>query len=308
MIISASRRTDIPSFYGEWFMNALKRGYVYVPNPYRNGYYSKVCLDKTSADVIVFWTKNPIPFMKYLDGINDMGYPYIFNFTITAYGNECEANLPDKDILMNTFKDISKKIGKSKMIWRYDPIIIDDMYTVKYHAEKFTAMATKLSEYCDRCVISFVDTYTSVSYKGFKNISNEKINQVSELISNIAKSNNLKVYTCSEIVNLDKFGILHGSCIDKDMIENALNCKINIKPEKNQRKECQCLESLDIGTYNSCLNGCGYCYAVRSHKSAMSNMSRHNPNSPVLIGELDENAIITERDNNSIKVNQISFF
>ncbi len=312
MIISVTRRTDIPSFYGEWFMNRLKAGYVLVQNPYNNNRYSKAYLTPADIDVIVFWTKNPIPFLKYLPEIDSMGYSYYFEFTLTPYGKETERNLPDKKILLDTFVNLSKKLGKHRMIWRYDPIIIDESYTIEYHRKRFSYMASRLKDSTERCVISFVDSYKNVTSRMGKRpdylMSDQNIFELAEVFGDIAKKNGLEIYTCAEYIDLEKYGIKHGACIDKRIIEKVIGINIADTRDKNQRPECLCLESIDIGTYNCCANGCTYCYALQNEKTAFSNMRNHNPLSPLLIGEVNSSAIITERKRESVVLEQLPLF
>ena len=312
MIISASKRTDIPSYYGQWFVNRLRDGYVLVQNPYNRDRYSKAILIRECVDIIVFWTKNPKPFLKYLSEIDEMGYPYYFQFTLTPYGREIEKGLPDKEELIEIFVAISDKIGKNRVVWRYDPIIIDDTYTLDYHREKFSYMAKKLSNSTNRCVISFVDSYKNVTARMGKDpsykMTENNILAIAKLLSNIAKENNIELFTCAEEICLEQFGIQHGACIDKKLIENILGQNINSRKGKNQRNTCLCVESIDIGTYNCCANGCNYCYALTNEKLALANMARHNPNSPILIGEVNPNAIITQRDSASVIESQLSLF
>ncbi len=312
MIISASRRCDIPSYFGEWFINRLKEGYVIVPNPFNNERYSKVILTKETIDIIVFWTKNPIPFLKYLNEIDEMGYKYYFQFTITPYEKDIEKNLPDKNLLIKTFIDLSKKIGKNNMVWRYDPILINDKYDLNYHIKSFREMVDKLKGHTERCMISFVDNYKNVSTRMGYNVDYKmtlsNVEKIVNIFSMIAKESGIKLYTCSEEFDLSKYGIEHGSCIDKDIIEKCLNKTIRVQTDKNQRKNCLCLESVEVGTYNCCLNGCGYCYALNDVDKATCNVTTHNPKSPLLIGNLKEDAIITERKTKTIIDNQLSLF
>ncbi len=312
MIISATRRTDIPSYYGEWFVNRLKEGYVLIQNPYNNNRYSKASLTPEAVDIIVFWTKNPKPFIKYLPIIDDMGYAYYFQFTLTPYGKETESGLPKKAELLDTFINLSERLGKKRVVWRYDPIILTDTYTKDYHAAHFAYMAEKLSDHTDRCVISFVDDYKNVASRMGKDptysMTSDNILAVAETFSKIAKANNIELFTCAEAIDLEAFDIKHGACIDKEIIEQVLGQKIKAKKDKNQRKECACIESIDIGTYNCCANGCSYCYALTSEKSAHSNMAKHNPMLPVLIGNVNPEAVITDRDSYSIIENQMSLF
>ncbi len=312
MIISATRRTDIPSHYGEWFINRLKDGYVLIQNPYNANRYSKAFLTRDAVDIIVFWTKNPIPFMEYLPILEEMGYPYYFQFTLTPYSKETEKGLPPKEDLLDAFIKLSERIGKKRVVWRYDPIIISSAYTLDYHRERFSHMAKKLENHTERCVISFVDSYKNVSSRMGHDfdckMTRANIFAVASIISDIAKEHNIELFTCAEQINLDRFGIEHGACIDKDLIEQILDRNIDVKKDKNQREECNCVDSIDIGTYNCCANGCGYCYALTSEKAALQNIARHNPKSEVLIGEVDPSAIITERKRDSVVINQLSLF
>ncbi len=312
MIISATRRTDLPSFYGEWFVNRLKEGYVLIQNPYNTNRFSKAYLTPNDVDIIVFWTKNPIPFLKYLPEIDHMGYSYYFEFTLTPYSKETERNLPDKEVLLDTFVNLSKKLGKHRMVWRYDPIIIDEIYTIEYHQERFSYMASRLKDSTERCVISFVDSYKNVMSRMGKDpaylMTKQNIHKLMKIFSETANENRFEIYTCAEKIDIEKYGIRHGACIDKSIIEKVLGYSITDTKDKNQRPECLCLESIDIGTYNCCANGCEYCYALQSEKSALANIKRHNPLSPTLIGEVDTSAIITERKRDSVVINQLSFF
>ena len=156
MIISASRRTDIPTYYSDWFFNRIKDGYVCIRNPMNIHQISKVSLDPTVVDGIVFWTKNPIPMMGRLDELRD--YMYYFQFTVNPYGPDVEQNVPSKSkIIIPTFKELSKKIGKNRVIWRYDPIFLTQKYSIEYHEKFFSKMAEILSAYTDKCIISFLD-------------------------------------------------------------------------------------------------------------------------------------------------------
>ena len=133
MIICASRRTDIPAFYSDWFVNRLKAGYVYVKNPMNPTQISKIPLNTTVVDCITFWTKNAAPMMDNLDIIDVMGYSYYFQWTMTPYGKDIEPNLPDKGRIIDNFKALSDKIGSYRTVWRYDPVIINRQLTIEYH-------------------------------------------------------------------------------------------------------------------------------------------------------------------------------
>ena len=156
MILSVSRRTDIPNYYSEWFYNRIKEGFLYVRNPMNAHQVSEIKITPDVVDCIVFWTKNPLPMMKRLNETKD--YNYYFQFTLTGYGNDVEVNLSNKKTeMIPVFQELSEKIGKQKVIWRYDPIFFSDRYTKEYHLKAFKSIAEALSGYTEKCVISFVD-------------------------------------------------------------------------------------------------------------------------------------------------------
>ncbi len=310
MIISASRRTDIPSYYGEWFVHALKRGYVLVPNPYNKQRYYRADLRREAVDCIVFWTKNPLPFLKYLPTIDALGYPYYFQFTITPYNKNVERNIPDKIRLLKAFQTMSLQLGSHKMIWRYDPIMIDNVFTIEYHKKAFEYMARALSGHTDRCIISFVDIYKNMQsrlgYTPKYSVAHDMMNEIADIFSSVGCEYGVKLYTCSEKNDLSAYGVHASSCIDREIIENILGYALDVSRDKHQRAECQCVESIEIGTYNSCANGCSYCYALSSDERGQRNVRAHDPQSSLLVGSLPEDAIITQRPNHSVVRRQLS--
>ena len=311
MIISASRRTDIPTYYSEWFINRIKDGFVYVRNPMNAHQISKISLSPDVVDGIVFWTKNPVPMLDKLERLKD--YAYYFQFTVNSYGKDVEANIPSKnDIIVPAFQKLSNKIGSEKVIWRYDPIMLTSKYSIDYHVKYFNELAKRLSGYTNKCVISFVDLYrnTQIHLKDLDvlPLGEKEMFELAERLVEIARKNNLIVESCAEKINLEQFGIQHGHCIDCDLFEKILKCKMNLSKDKNQRQECGCMESIDIGAYNTCKNGCKYCYANFSHNTVIKNTGLHNPNSPLLFGEILPEDRIIDRKMVSLKNNQLNFF
>lgn len=285
MILSVSKRTDIPAFYSDWFFNRIKEGYVLVRNPFNFNQISKVDISPDVVDCIVFWTKDAAPMINRLELLKE--YKYYFQFTITPYDESIEKNArPKKDILL-TFKRLSEKIGKDKVIWRYDPIFISDRYTIDYHVRLFKRMCEILSDYTEKCVISFIDEYKkNSSMKKYIRIPNdEEMDEFARRFSEIAKQFGIKLQTCAEKIDLDKYGIEHGACIDKNMIESVIGYKIKDSNKKKERSFCGCYQSIDIGQYDSCVHDCVYCYATRSIDLAVNNFKSHNSESPILIGE-----------------------
>lgn len=311
MILSVSRRTDIPNYYSEWFFNRLKDGFLYVRNPMNFHQISEIKISPDVVDCIVFWTKNPLPMMERLDELE--AYNYYFQFTLTGYGNDVERNLPNKKTsVIPIFQELSNRIGKEKVVWRYDPIFFSNRYNVQYHLKAFRSIAEALSGYTEKCVISFLDIYPK-NKKNMDNLlsydlSDSELRKFAKELSNIAKENHIKIGSCAEKIDLDEYGIIHNSCIDKELIEKIIGCKLKINKDKNQRIECGCVESVEVGTYNTCKNGCVYCYANYSAKSVESNFQKYDPLSPLLCGHIEKEDRISTRKVVSLKETQISIF
>ncbi|MBQ6844722.1 MAG: DUF1848 domain-containing protein [Agathobacter sp.] len=311
MILSASRRTDIPNYYSDWFLNRIKEQYVYVRNPMNPHQVSKIDLSPEVVDCIVFWTKNPKPMLERLDELKE--YKYYFQFTLTGYGTDIECHVPHKkEVVIPIFQELSEKIGKEKVIWRYDPIMFTDKYTPEYHLKAFEQIANALNGYTDKCVISFVDTYAknkkNMVELGTKQLDKPRLLEIAKQLSRIAVENNMEIGSCAETMDLEQCGIKHNSCIDKELIESIIGCRINANKDKNQRKECGCIESIEIGTYNTCKNGCKYCYATDSQESVIYQSSKYDSMSPILCGELTEQDKLNIRKVKSIKEEQLSIF
>lgn len=310
MIISASRRTDIPTYYSEWFLNRIKAGYVYVRNPMNPHQISKVNLSPEVVDGIVFWTKNPTPMLPRLNMLKD--YMYYFQFTLNSYGADVERNIPSKsDVLIPAFQRLADLIGPDRVIWRYDPIFLTKTYTIDYHARYFEKLAKRLSPYTKKCTISFLDFYrnTERNMAALSPIefSLEKQEQLAKSIAEIAHSYGLRVDTCAEAIDLQQYGIEHAHCIDDRLMSRLLQCPLKAGKDKNQRTECGCIESVDIGAYNTCCNGCLYCYANYHEKAVYTNQGNHDRNSPLLIGDVGPADKIAVRKMSSCKVKQIQF-
>jgi hypothetical protein len=288
MVISASRRTDIPAFYSQWFYNRLKEGFVLVQNPMNPKMISRISLTPGIIDCIVFWTRNPKELMKRLDELDE--YHYYFLFTITAYGRDLEWRSPSKNEAIDTFIELSRKIGKEKVIWRYDPILLSDKIDDEFHVRNFGYIAERLHSYTERCIISFLDMYKKCerNLKGFhiKNLDANDMIRVAKLLHRTAERYGIKIVTCAEEIDFTDIGISPGACIDGRLISRICGHPLDSKKDKNQRKTCRCMESVDIGAYNSCSHICLYCYANTGADSVEKNRKLHNPDSPLLIGEL----------------------
>jgi len=304
MILSVSRRTDIPAFYCEWFFNRLKEGFVYVRNPMNFHQVSKISLSKDVVDCIVFWTKDPSKIISKLGQLDDYGYRYYFQITINGYPKEIEKNVPDLESAINSFINLSEKIGKEKVIWRYDPIILSKTLSIDYHVERFGSIAKKLHPYTERCVFSFLDIYSRTRKRlsgiNLKEISKEDMEIIAEKFSTIAGQYNLELVTCSEEINLEDYGIKHGKCIDDGLFMKIFKIPLDVKKDKTQRKECGCVKSIDIGAYNTCSHECQYCYANFNEGLKNKNILMHYPTSPFLFGDREVGDDVTERKMKSL--------
>lgn len=311
MIVSASRRTDIPSCYSEWMYHRLKEKYVLVRNPMKMYQVSRIDLSPDVVDAIVFWTKNPVPMMKRLDNLSD--YHYYFQFTLTAYGPEIERYLPSKNkVIIPGFQKLSKEIGKEKVVWRYDPVFFSERYTVEYHCRYFKVLASKLSGYTEKCTVSFLDFYrnTGRNLKSL-NVRKDTYEMQAELLGHfteIAGEYGFYIDTCAEAGDFTKLGVGHACCIDRARIERIGGFRLNAEKDKNQRAECGCISSVDIGAYHTCKNGCLYCYANADEKTAFRHFKMHDPKSPLLFGEIGESDIIKEREAKSLIERQMTLF
>lgn len=307
MIISASRRTDIPAFYGEWFINRLISKEVFVRNPMNPNSITQISLDPKEVDCIVFWTKDPTNFLKYISKIQELGYSFYFQFTLTAYDKTIEKNVVKKSDIINTFKTLSNLIGKEKVIWRYDPIFINNSFNFDYHIKWFDYLSSKLSMYTEKCVISFIDEYSFIKKalydSNIRELKTDEILQIANEIKRIGDKYGLDIATCSEKIDLEKIGIKHNKCIDDELISRIINKKIMYSKDKSQRKECGCLISRDIGSYNTCMHNCMYCYAKKGAPKI-----NYDPLSPLLCDQINGNEKITILNLKKTDSSQIDLF
>lgn len=293
MILSVSRRTDIPAFFGEWFVNRLEECFVCVRNPFNKNMVSKIRLNPSEIDCIVFWTKDATNFINYLPMIDRFGYKYYFQYTITPYGKEIEPYLKDKNTIIDNFINLSKRLGKEKVIWRYDPILITKEISVDWHIKQFENMCKKLSGYTNKVVISFLDEYKKLDKSKFRTLTYGEMQQLGKSFVKIAGKYGVVVQTCAE--NIDIEGVVKGACIDKTLIEQICGYQLNTKKDKTQREACLCSQSVDIGEYDTCCYFCEYCYANNNKLNIRNKLKQHKENSPLLVGDILPTDKIYER-------------
>jgi len=288
MIVSVSRRTDIPAFYSGWFFKRLKEGYACALNPFNRKQAFKIPLDAGSVDCFVFWTKDPEPMLRRLNELED--YHYYFQITLTAYGPDVETNLRPKKEILHTIKELSERIGKDRVIWRYDPVFLNERYNMEFHRLQFDSLAAELAEYTEKCVFSFMDDYKKTKVN-MRHLSPEKLDNagifgLAEAFAEVAAKRRIGLKACSEKADLSGLGIGKARCIDTSLISSITGKELPFKKDPAQRYECGCAKSVDLGAYDTCMHGCLYCYANCSPDKARAYYERHDPNSPLLTGML----------------------
>ncbi len=297
MILSVSRRTDIPAFYLDWFFRRLDKGNVLVRNPMNHRQVSSVALSPDVIDCIAFWTKDPTAILDRLELLSD--FQFYFQITLNAYGKGIERYLPEPERIIDSFRKLSDLIGSNKTLWRYDPIILTDEMDMDFHCKHFGHLAERLEGFTERCTISFFDKYlkTERNMKGLnqKDADITIMCDLAKRLNEIAMKHHIQLLSCCESIDPDETGVRHGSCIDGGLISEITGKPLKAVKDKNQRSGCGCMESVDIGAYNTCGFGCRYCYANFSDTSVKNSRLRHDPESPMLIGNVEPGDKITVR-------------
>ena len=243
-----------------------------VRNPMNYNQVSKVSLSPSAIDCIVFWTKDPVNVLDKLDMLSE--YNFYFLITVTGYDNDIEWNVRPKEEIVRAFRDLANKIGKERTVWRYDPIILTDSIDAEYHFNRFGLLASQLESYTERCIISFVDVYKKCE-KNLRNLNVRDIDekgmlQIGKGLADIARSFSMEISACSELVDLSPVGIISSRCIDGRLISRIIGRDVSVRRIKTSG--CLvCVESVDIGTYDTCRHGCVYCYA-NSNERVISRM------------------------------------
>lgn len=310
MILSVSRRTDIPAFFSRWFINRLKDGHVLVRNPINPKMVSRIELNRETLDGIVFWTKNPAPMLNDLNLPGDI--PYYFLFTVTPYDSDLEPCLPSKKKIIDTFIRLSEAIGKHRVIWRYDPILLSASIDQTYHYNNFEDMARQLAPFTEHCIISYLDMYKkcegNLKDHHIKALSLAEMKEITGELSAIAHSFGLNISTCAESHDFSSQGVPAGKCIDEELLRRISGIALAGKKDPHQRKTCLCTESIDIGTYNSCAHYCLYCYANSNAAAVRKLLTTHCPDSPLMLGELRGDEQIVVRRTRSLQTMQPTLF
>lgn len=289
-IISVSRRTDVPAFYGEWFINRLREGWAVNYNPYsRKASVVELAPEKVGA--FVFWSKNFKPFLPYLDEIEARGYRSFFLFTITGLPRLWEPRVVDTAVAVDTFRELARRYGPERVSWRYDPILLTASTGFDYHVRTFIDLCRKLEGYTRRCYTSFVCMYPKVKRrlmavakgpaKMLEGVGEGQKRELAEELAQIACEHGIELYSCcNDFLVGDKIRKAH--CVDIELISKYTGLEPSLYRLNPTRKGCGCYESVDIGMYDTCPHLCRYCYANTHEKLVLRNYRSHDPRFPLL--------------------------
>lgn len=293
MILNVSGRTDIVAFYTPWFINRYHEGFVDVRNPIYPKLVSRIYFN--DVDLIVFCTKNPHPILPYL---KEMNKPILFQVTLTSYKKDIEPNVFDKKQVFLDIKEISNLLGKENVYVRYDPIFLNDYYTIDYHIRAFEKLCKELDGYITHMIVSFIDDYKNVrenmNVLRIKNFTNEDFKKLGLSFSKIAHTHNMTVQTCSEYNTLEEYGFIESDCVPRCLVKKITGKNYSKWKGRNNRY-CGCASMVDIGNYNTCMHYCKYCYANFNEEQIKENMKNHHPDSTMLVGYLESDDDIKVR-------------
>ena len=295
MVLNVSGRTDIVAFYSDWFIERYKEGYIDVRNPFYPKLISRIYFK--NVDLILFCTKNPIPI---LDKLKYIDKPILFHVTLTPYKKDIEPNVLPKGIIIEAIKKLSKVIGIDNLTIRYDPIFISEKYNLDYHIKAFDKLCSLLNGYVNKIIVSFIDDYKNVRKNekilNFREFTEKDYEIIGKNFSRIAKENSMTVQTCFENRNLVEYGFIKGECLSHELAYKLTGKKYKTwKARKGAN--CNCVEMVDIGVYNSCKHFCKYCYANYDEKQVNNNFKSHFKDSSLLVGRIEKDDLIKERKN-----------
>lgn len=306
MIISASRRTDIPAFYAEWFMNRMRAGWCDVPNPFNSRQISRVDLSPDAVDGLVFWTRHPRPVFRHLHELESMGHAFYFLYTLTGYPRNLDARGPSSGAAVRAFRELAKRTGPHRVRWRYDPIVFAPGLEADDHRRRFEALAKSLEGATGQVIVSVLEPYAKVRRRaatvfGMELDRGRLTETAAGLLPDlaaIAHSRGMVMAGCALQEELEPVardaGIIASSCVDPDLVSLLTERPGQSSRDAGQRPRCGCAPSRDIGMYESCGFGCAYCYATQSFAAARANRLRHDPESTSLLPQ--ENPVTSGRN------------
>lgn len=294
MIVSASYRTDIPAFYGEWFINRFRAGFAKVVNPYGRQ-VSTIAL-RQGVDGFVFWTRNARPFREALREIRRAGLPFMVTYTITGYPTALETSVIEPSQALDDIRSLAAEFGPRCVVWRYDPILFSSLTPDTFHRDSFARLAEGLAGATDEVALSFANIYKktgrnltkAAAERGFAwdDPPAEQKRLLAAALAEIARAHGMAPTICSQ-ADYTVAGTTPSVCVDARRLEVVAKGWGLLRPVRAKRKGnrpgCECFESRDIGAYDTCPHGCTYCYAVGSRDLAKRRYRLHDPQAEFLI-------------------------
>lgn len=295
MIINTGGRTDTVQYYTDWLLYRFSEGFVLSRNPLFPNKVTRYELTPDAVDCVVFCSKNYTPILSRLHEITERFHTY-FHYTITAYGKDIEPGVPSIDESIETLIKLSALVGKQRVAWRYDPVLLTKKYTIQCHLETFERMAEKLSPYIDRCIFSFVEVYKKLesNMPELIPLSIQDMDALARGFGAVAEKFGIYMQTCGSNGDFSRYHIHPSGCMTLDILGNANGIRFKNLKHKGLRKGCHCIESRDIGAYDTCMNGCKYCYANKTPRKAFENYKYHDKNSPLLLGNIMPDDVILQ--------------
>lgn len=298
MIISASRRTDIPAYFGDWFLRRLQEGFVLVRNPMNPRQISRIRLERGAVDAFVFWTKNIRPFLPVLEELDRQGFPYFVQYTLNDYPQTIEASLPPLADRLDSLRRLADRVGPNGFMWRYDPILFTLELTAAEHLRRFAGLCAGLDGLAANCTFSFLEEYAktrrNTRHLDIRRPDQDERRELVARLADIAANSGIRLQCCCGEDYRDS-GVLPAACINRTLLEPLVGRPLEIRKDTGQRPNCHCIQSVDIGAYDTCRHGCGYCYANNSRIRIDANWQNYDQQSPILGPPLQSGEIVYER-------------
>lgn len=301
MILNTGGRTDLVQYYSDWLLKRFEEGYAFSRNPVFPHKIARCVLDPSVVDCVVFCSKNYGPILPRLHEITDRFNTYFF-YTITAYGKDIEPGVPSIDESIETLYELEQQVGAQRIAWRYDPVLLTGTYTIQRHFETFDYLASRLAGHVSRCIFSFVEIYEKLktNMPEVALLSLDEMDELAEGLGRIAAKYRIPIQICATDADYTHYGVGKAGCVQLDILGQANDVFFKPLKHKGMRPGCACYEMRDIGAYETCPNGCKYCYATKDSKQAAQNYKLHDPNASLLIGEVGEDDEVRDAVQKSI--------